>query len=187
MEEVWKDISVGTPRQEVPLTPAFSFHQLHTATATAAGLTSINLQDFLAGVFEEANPAPTPGGAGRAAPASLGGPRTGGACVFPTSAGAGSGSPKMRLAKEQRPNASPTNRNGFDRRNKRMIKNRESAARSRARKQAYTNELEMEVNRLMNENNMLKRQRQELLEEMASGQNPVVPNRTLQRTLTAPF
>ncbi|WOL01272.1 hypothetical protein Cni_G09988 [Canna indica] len=139
MEEVRKDISVGTPHQEVPLTPALSFHQLHTAnstatTAAAAGFASINLQDFLAGVFGEANPTPPPCGAGRVAPALLGGRRTSGASVFPTSAGAGSGSPKKRLAKEQWSNASPTNRNGFDRRKKRMIKNKESAARSRARK-----------------------------------------------------
>ncbi|KAK8687308.1 hypothetical protein V6N13_086133 [Hibiscus sabdariffa] len=50
-----------------------------------------------------------------------------------------------------------------DRRHKRMIKNRESAARSRARKQAYTNELEIEVAHLMEENARLKTQ-QELLQ-----------------------
>eukprot|EP01018_Ginkgo_biloba_P025225 Gb_05158 [translate_table: standard] len=43
-----------------------------------------------------------------------------------------------------------------ERRHKRMIKNRESAARSRARKQAYTNELECEVKRLKAENAWLK-------------------------------
>ncbi|XVE87473.1 hypothetical protein DITRI_Ditri18aG0120300 [Diplodiscus trichospermus] len=49
-----------------------------------------------------------------------------------------------------------------DRRNKRMIKNRESAARSRARKQAYTNELELEVAQLMEENARLKRQQEQV-------------------------
>ncbi|KAG8085094.1 hypothetical protein GUJ93_ZPchr0010g11047 [Zizania palustris] len=44
-----------------------------------------------------------------------------------------------------------------ERRQKRMIKNRESAARSRARKQAYTNELENKVCRLEEENERLKR------------------------------
>ncbi|KAJ1292507.1 hypothetical protein BS78_02G396700 [Paspalum vaginatum] len=43
-----------------------------------------------------------------------------------------------------------------ERRQKRMIKNRESAARSRARKQAYTNELENKFARLQEENNRLK-------------------------------
>lgn len=42
-----------------------------------------------------------------------------------------------------------------ERRQKRMIKNRESAARSRARKQAYTNELENKVARLEEENKRL--------------------------------
>ncbi|KAF8364802.1 hypothetical protein HHK36_019587 [Tetracentron sinense] len=46
-----------------------------------------------------------------------------------------------------------------ERRQKRMIKNRESAARSRARKQAYTNELENKVSRLEAENERLKKQK----------------------------
>lgn len=44
-----------------------------------------------------------------------------------------------------------------ERRQKRMIKNRESAARSRARKQAYTQELENKVSRLEEENERLRR------------------------------
>jgi len=40
-----------------------------------------------------------------------------------------------------------------------MIKNRESAARSRARKQAYTNELENKVSHLEEENERLKKQK----------------------------
>ncbi|PKI53683.1 ABSCISIC ACID-INSENSITIVE 5-like protein 1 [Punica granatum] len=44
-----------------------------------------------------------------------------------------------------------------ERRQRRMIKNRESAARSRARKQAYTVELEVELNQLREENERLKR------------------------------
>ncbi|XP_054802809.1 protein ABSCISIC ACID-INSENSITIVE 5-like isoform X2 [Prosopis cineraria] len=43
-----------------------------------------------------------------------------------------------------------------ERRQRRMIKNRESAARSRARKQAYTVELEAELNQLREENANLK-------------------------------
>ncbi|PAN15538.1 hypothetical protein PAHAL_2G495700 [Panicum hallii] len=43
-----------------------------------------------------------------------------------------------------------------ERRQKRMIKNRESAARSRARRQAYTNELENKVARLEEENKRLR-------------------------------
>ncbi|KAK8970830.1 ABSCISIC ACID-INSENSITIVE 5-like protein 1 [Platanthera guangdongensis] len=43
-----------------------------------------------------------------------------------------------------------------ERRQRRMIKNRESAARSRARKQAYTVELEAELNHLKEENARLR-------------------------------
>ncbi|CAA0818838.1 Protein ABSCISIC ACID-INSENSITIVE 5 [Striga hermonthica] len=45
----------------------------------------------------------------------------------------------------------------MERRQRRMIKNRESAARSRARKQAYTVELEAELNQLREENASLRR------------------------------
>ncbi|XP_068658127.1 protein ABSCISIC ACID-INSENSITIVE 5-like [Aristolochia californica] len=45
-----------------------------------------------------------------------------------------------------------------ERRQRRMIKNRESAARSRARKQAYTVELEAELNHLKEENAQLRRE-----------------------------
>ncbi|KAG8660041.1 protein FD [Manihot esculenta] len=71
-----------------------------------------------------------------------------------------------------------------DRRHKRMIKNRESAARSRARKQAYTTELELEVRHLMEENARLKRQQGELY-LAAAAQLP--KKHTLHRTSTAPF
>ncbi|XP_071728107.1 bZIP transcription factor 27-like [Rutidosis leptorrhynchoides] len=77
-----------------------------------------------------------------------------------------------------------TDRNGGDRRHKRMIKNRESAARSRARKQAYTNELENEVERLKEENAMLKRQQQQLQVATAA---QTTKKGGLQRTSTAPF
>ncbi|KAK4772664.1 hypothetical protein SAY86_014439 [Trapa natans] len=49
-----------------------------------------------------------------------------------------------------------------DRRYKRMIKNRESAARSRARKQAYTSELELEITQLREENAKLKQQQEKI-------------------------
>ncbi|XP_016561863.2 bZIP transcription factor 27 [Capsicum annuum] len=72
-----------------------------------------------------------------------------------------------------------------DQKNKRMIKNRESAARSRARKQAYTNELEQEVANLMEENARLKRQQQQLCLASAGAQLP--RKNSLYRTSTAPF
>ncbi|CAI9282408.1 unnamed protein product [Lactuca saligna] len=73
---------------------------------------------------------------------------------------------------------------GGERRHKRMIKNRESAARSRARKQAYMNELENEVERLKEENAKLKRQQQQLQVATAA---QMTKKGGLQRTSTAPF
>ncbi|XP_071738601.1 bZIP transcription factor 46-like [Rutidosis leptorrhynchoides] len=80
-----------------------------------------------------------------------------------------------------------------ERRRRRMIKNRESAARSRARKQAYTLELEVEVAKLKELNNeLLKKQ-----EEMMDMQNNQVVEKMklpwgskrlcLRRTLTGPW
>ncbi|XWS08212.1 hypothetical protein CRYUN_Cryun41cG0060300 [Craigia yunnanensis] len=46
-----------------------------------------------------------------------------------------------------------------ERRHKRMIKNRESAARSRERKQAYTTELENKISRLEEENERLRKRK----------------------------
>ncbi|XP_021319491.1 bZIP transcription factor TRAB1 [Sorghum bicolor] len=48
-----------------------------------------------------------------------------------------------------------------ERRQRRMIKNRESAARSRARKQAYTMELEAEVQKLKEQNEELQKKLQQ--------------------------
>ncbi|XP_039129609.1 ABSCISIC ACID-INSENSITIVE 5-like protein 2 isoform X3 [Dioscorea cayenensis subsp. rotundata] len=72
-----------------------------------------------------------------------------------------------------------------DRRQKRMIKNRESAARSRARKQAYTNELENKVSRLEEENERLKKQKA-LDKILRSAPEPVTKNQ-LRRTISAPL
>ncbi|KAL1569778.1 protein FD-like [Salvia divinorum] len=78
-------------------------------------------------------------------------------------------------------------RSSGDRRHKRMIKNRESAARSRARKkhlQAYTNELELEVAHLLEENAKLRKQQEKFYREAAAEHQKRKP---LQRTSTAPF
>ncbi|KDP31558.1 hypothetical protein JCGZ_15213 [Jatropha curcas] len=60
-----------------------------------------------------------------------------------------------------------------ERRQRRMIKNRESAARSRARKQAYTVELELELNQLKEENAKLK----QLVEEIEQNRKEEVLRR----------
>ncbi|XP_073062246.1 ABSCISIC ACID-INSENSITIVE 5-like protein 2 [Primulina eburnea] len=72
-----------------------------------------------------------------------------------------------------------------ERRQKRMIKNRESAARSRARKQAYTHELENKVSRLEEENERLKRQKE--WEKVLPSMPPPEPKYQLRRTSSAPI
>ncbi|KAE8735605.1 hypothetical protein F3Y22_tig00000340pilonHSYRG00756 [Hibiscus syriacus] len=84
-----------------------------------------------------------------------------------------------------------------ERRQRRMIKNRESAARSRARKQAYTVELELEFSQLKQENEKLKqlveeneqRRKQEVLKRKQSklpAQRKVAADkmRTLRRAVS---
>ncbi|KAG2663662.1 hypothetical protein I3760_16G043500 [Carya illinoinensis] len=80
-----------------------------------------------------------------------------------------------------------------ERRQRRMIKNRESAARSRARKQAYTLELEAEIAKLKEENEEL-RKKQEAITEMQKNQVVEIMNlqrgvkkQCLRRTQTSPW
>ncbi|GFQ02289.1 abscisic acid-insensitive 5-like protein 5 [Phtheirospermum japonicum] len=69
-----------------------------------------------------------------------------------------------------------------ERRQRRMIKNRESAARSRARKQAYTTELEEEVAKLKEEHEELqKKQVLEMMKQQKGGKR-----QCLRRTQTGP-
>ncbi|KAH9615553.1 hypothetical protein KSS87_006852 [Heliosperma pusillum] len=72
-----------------------------------------------------------------------------------------------------------------ERRQKRMIKNRESAARSRARKQAYTNELENKVSRLEEENERLRRMME--VEKALPSVPPPPPKHQLRRTNSGPI
>ncbi|XP_020399552.1 bZIP transcription factor 46 isoform X2 [Zea mays] len=59
----------------------------------------------------------------------------------------------------------PTVEKVVERRQRRMIKNRESAARSRARKQAYIMELEAEVAKLKDQNEELQKKQVEMLKK----------------------
>ncbi|KAL1224323.1 Protein ABSCISIC ACID-INSENSITIVE 5 [Cardamine amara subsp. amara] len=87
-----------------------------------------------------------------------------------------------------------------ERRQRRMIKNRESAARSRARKQAYTVELEAELNQLKEENAQLKhalaelerKRKQQYFESLKTSAQPKLPKssgrlRTLMRNPSCPL
>ncbi|KAL5081905.1 hypothetical protein RYX36_010326 [Vicia faba] len=81
-----------------------------------------------------------------------------------------------------------------ERRQRRMLKNRESAARSRARRQAYTVELEAELNHLKEENEKLKqilaeaesKRKQELLQRKNStkGQKGTEKLRGIRRPIS---
>ncbi|CAN6929965.1 unnamed protein product [Brassica oleracea var. botrytis] len=79
-----------------------------------------------------------------------------------------------------------------ERRQRRMIKNRESAARSRARKQAYTVELEAEVAKLKEENEELQRKQAKIMEmqknqEMEMMNIQVGAKKRLRRTESGPW
>ncbi|KAK9286194.1 hypothetical protein L1049_014578 [Liquidambar formosana] len=80
-----------------------------------------------------------------------------------------------------------------ERRQRRMIKNRESAARSRARKQAYTLELEAEVAKLKELNKELQKKQEEIVEmqknQLLERVNHIRggKRRCLRRTLTGPW
>ncbi|RWW02198.1 hypothetical protein GW17_00034722 [Ensete ventricosum] len=172
MEEVWQDISLSSSLQEED-TPSPSLYGASTAAASY----------FFGGNFKETSNRILP------APLSLSF-----GCLRSNIDGVGSGSVvnccPEKHALEQRWNGSFGSGTEADRRKKRMIKNRESAARSRARKQAYTNELEQEVDHLLNENrpNATARCLFVQLKRASVHQLPVATkSSTLQRTLTAPF
>ncbi|PRQ23108.1 putative transcription factor bZIP family [Rosa chinensis] len=80
-----------------------------------------------------------------------------------------------------------------ERRQRRMIKNRESAARSRARKQAYTLELEAEVAKLKEMNEELQRKQAEIVEMQKDEILETMQRKwggkrqCLRRTLTGPW
>ncbi|XP_061359295.1 protein FD-like [Gastrolobium bilobum] len=73
-----------------------------------------------------------------------------------------------------------------DQRYKRMMKNRESAVRSKARKKAYKNALEIKHGRLTEENSRLRKQVEELQLCLSSSAKPPKMG-TLYRTSTCPF
>ncbi|THU56092.1 hypothetical protein C4D60_Mb11t13620 [Musa balbisiana] len=126
-------------------------------------------------------------------------------CVLPQPTGAGTGPMLEAVFPEGQINISsptlgafsdsqtPSRKHGAsedldmlaERRQKRMIKNRESAARSRARKQAYTNELENKVSHLEKENERLKKQKQ--LDKILLSVPLPEPRYQLRRTSSSPF
>ncbi|URD87835.1 bZIP transcription factor [Musa troglodytarum] len=210
MEKVWKDITVTTLNRERPITPLehHGYGRHHHHANSLPSFRDMMLQDFLAGplsrpptISPSAPPPPTPPALPQTALSLNSGmelqhlrpdPKTHSDSTSSShnasiisSVMAGPPSPTGLFtfrSRKQRLRENPTV--GVDRRLQRLIKNRESAARSRARKQAYTNELELEVSHLKEENAKLKKQYVELRLAM----NNQLPKRnTLKRSCSASF
>ncbi|CAD5168716.1 unnamed protein product [Musa acuminata subsp. malaccensis] len=204
MEEVWKDISLSSLQQDMPSIPSLPPNHLErlcgVSSSTTTSFKSIILQDFLTEHFKATSDRSPPPSTALGLNSNLGGGSNGlsssSASSF-FSDGVGDGvvaccSKKHQMEHEL--NEESGDRSDVDRRKKRMIKNRESAARDYEFSlsslcfmgKAYTTELEQEVDHLVNENRTLKRQFEEL--KKAAQDHLFVPAKhTLQRTLTAPF
>ncbi|RWW75662.1 hypothetical protein BHE74_00016299 [Ensete ventricosum] len=179
MEEVWKDISLSSLQQDLPSTPSLppNHHEslCGVSSSTTTAFRRIILQDFLTEHFKAIGKLGSPSTA-LGLNSNLGGGSNGlstssASSVFSDGVGDGlvaCGSKKHPLEHEL--NQEPGNRIDADRRKKRMIKNRESAARDYEFSlsslcfmgKAYTTELEQEVDLLLNENRTLKRQFEEI-------------------------
>ncbi|XP_021728236.1 protein FD-like [Chenopodium quinoa] len=207
MEEIWKDITTNS----IPNTPISHIHSIHhnSTTNTTSHYKGFILQDFLNGGNgptnlrnSSVNSPPLPPRTTTtefqfldnefqlqgnpsvpsmiAGVASFGNLASSSVLTFATavngSCGGGFDNKKVTGNVED---------GSVDRirRHKRMIKNRESAARSRARKQAYITELELEIDNFKRENAALRKQGQ--LIEAPSAQLP--KKHGLRRTSTAPF
>ncbi|KAF5455738.1 hypothetical protein F2P56_025284 [Juglans regia] len=190
MEEVWKDISLASLQDHSSNTLSST-----TTTQNPAFCATI-LQDFLARPLNKEPPTRGASSSGATelslavettflgslapTPATILSLNSGSDFPYPeirTPVGVGS-NPQLQRAQENVEDS-------IDRRHKRMIKNRESAARSRSRKQAYTNELELEVARLQKENARLRRQQEELC--LVAGRAQLPKKHRIYRTSTAPF
>ncbi|KAF8775214.1 hypothetical protein HU200_004614 [Digitaria exilis] len=181
-EQVWKEITTGGgsggPAAPVPqaVVPA--------GAGGGAGGPEMTLEDFLAreGAVKDDEvraPGPSAPAEGNMVMGFLGGAEAVGV------AGGGGGGGRGR----KRQLMDPVDRAAMQRQ-KRMIKNRESAARSRERKQAYIAELESLVTQLEEENTELLREqeerRQKRLKELLEQVTPVIvrkrPAQDLRRT-----
>ncbi|KAI0500032.1 hypothetical protein KFK09_018240 [Dendrobium nobile] len=177
MEEVWKDMNLATLAHESQPPAAASGDTRHF-------FRGMILQDFLASAFKSPPSAAVSSELLQLTLAPTALSLSSGLCgpVGPSNPAASS--PFSLSAKKHPLEDAPSCNAESDRHHKRMMKNRESAARSRARKQAYTNELELEVAHRAEENAKLKKQNEELRVAMAAQ----IPKKDfLQRTSSAPF
>ncbi|XP_070052284.1 protein FD [Nicotiana tomentosiformis] len=204
MEEVWKDINLSSLNDHTTSSSRDHILDPQENTSNSTNFGGMILQDFLARPFAN-NPQTAAKGYVSPAP-----PPPPAVTVLTLNSGPGLhffGNLRQNSSSQQqkatissrsfealaspvggntngRKRCGESENNSSDQKNKRMIKNRESAARSRARKQAYTNELELKVAHLMEENARLKKQQQQLW-LAAAAQLP--KKNSLYRTSTAPF
>ncbi|XP_048439978.1 bZIP transcription factor 27-like isoform X3 [Pyrus x bretschneideri] len=155
MEDVWKDISLASLSRNASDNTTTSTHH-----PTAAAFRGIMFQDFLASTSTtSSNIDPPPPAAATTVLRLNCGTRSDlqqhllETTIFPSCC-------KKRALDDHDQNREDHHNSTNGGRHKRMMKNRESAARSRARKQAYINELELEIARLREENARLKRRLQ---------------------------
>lgn len=212
MEEVWKDITITS----LPNTPIPHHYNTHHPNPTSnSNLRGMILQDFLnsrdppnrvpnSSIYGGPPPPPTTAlslnsglefqfldvnnqrGQLQSNPvANFGGLGTGEGTFDPLASSSVLNPFGVASGKEQFPEIEE---NGtVDRRRKRMIKNRESAARSRARKQAYITELQHEVTHLQAENDRLRKQLHQIQVYAAPVAHQLPKSHGLRRTSTAPF
>ncbi|KAJ8545720.1 hypothetical protein K7X08_018303 [Anisodus acutangulus] len=203
MEEVWKDINLSSLQDH---------HSTNYSRDQATNFGGMILQDFLASPFANSSPSP----AAAASPSIPANPTTllnlnsvpdlhifdnRNSILYPPVTSISQlpfeALASVNASERKRVVTEAENNSAGDRRNKRMIKNRESAARSRARKQesllysdffynlqACMNELELEVAHLLEENARLKKQLQQL---RLAAADQVPKENSLYRTSTAQF
>lgn len=198
MEDIWKDINLAflkdTPGHCPPASPA----AISTSVDGVVGLQGAALTNFLAGPARDYSPRGSAFGsdvpATRLSLNSTGpddqGVAAAGRVQVPSGRRGGVGPeapPLVTGFSPLRVKSISDIGGGSDRRDrkfKRSVKNRESAARSRARRQAYTSGLEIEIAHLQKENAKLRRQQ----EKLRLAPPPEIPKKKrLQRTFTAPF
>ncbi|KAK8580040.1 hypothetical protein V6N12_070328 [Hibiscus sabdariffa] len=178
MEEVWKDISPS------------SVNDIISTTATSPTFPSTIFQDFLSRPFNK-EPPTRPSSQETSSFSFLSHPsatllslNSGSGFQFMTSVSSNSAVNSRTTAVPAQSLERRAHENDDNRQHK-LMKYRESAARSRARKLAYRMELELEVARLREENAKLRKHNEKLMAMATENQFP--KKSSLRRTLTAPF